>query len=120
MAVEVDGWRLGLGICKDTGAPRHIAATASLGVDAYMAGVVHRPDEVDEQEVRGFVMARPLGAWVVFAGFPGSTGASTPRPQGSPRSGLPTGQSSHGPARRWAGSCAVIGGRSAGLRSFGR
>src|SRR5262245_56978399 len=37
--LEVDGWRLGLAICKDTGVPAHAAATAALGMDAYVAGV---------------------------------------------------------------------------------
>ncbi len=40
--LEVDGWRLGLGICKDTGAAQHVAGIAALNVDAYLAGLVHR------------------------------------------------------------------------------
>ena len=36
--LEVDGWRLGLAICKDTGVPQHASDTASLGIDAYVAG----------------------------------------------------------------------------------
>jgi predicted amidohydrolase len=70
--LEVDGWRVGLGICKDTGAPRHVAAT--MGVDAYFAGLVHRPEELAEQEARGLVIARACRAWVVFASFAGPTG----------------------------------------------
>ena len=31
--ITVDGWRIGLGICKDTGVAEHTAATAHLGVD---------------------------------------------------------------------------------------
>lgn len=72
--LEVDGWRFGLGICKDTGAAQHIVATAALGVDAYLAGLVHRPDELAEQEARAVVIARTCGAWVVFASFAGPTG----------------------------------------------
>jgi predicted amidohydrolase len=72
--VEVDGWRIGLGICKDTGAPRHVAAVAQLEVDAYFAGLVHRPDELAEQDARGFLIARACRAWVVFASFAGPTG----------------------------------------------
>ena len=32
--ITVDGWRLGLAVCKDTGVPAHAAATAALGIDA--------------------------------------------------------------------------------------
>lgn len=72
--VEVDGWRLGLGICKDTGAAQHTAGTAALGVDAYVAGLVHRPEELPEQEARAVVIARTCRAYVVFASFAGPTG----------------------------------------------
>lgn len=72
--LEIDGWRLGLGICKDTGAAQHTAGTAAVGVDAYLAGLVHRPEELPEQEARAFVIARTCRAWVVFASFAGPTG----------------------------------------------
>ncbi len=72
--LDVDGWRLGLGICKDTGAAQHVAGTAALGVDAYVAGLVHRPEELPEQEARAVVIARTCRAFVVFASFAGSTG----------------------------------------------
>jgi predicted amidohydrolase len=72
--LEVDGWRLGLGICKDTGAAQHIAGTAALEVDVYLAGLVHRPEELAEQEARAVVIARTCRAYVAFAGFAGPTG----------------------------------------------
>lgn len=72
--LEVDGWRLGLGICKDTGAAQHTAGTAALGVDAYLAGLVHRRQELPEQEARAVVIARTCQAYVVFASFAGPTG----------------------------------------------
>lgn len=72
--LQVDGWRLGLGICKDTGAAQHTAGTAALGVDAYVAGLVHRPEETPEQEARAVVIARTCRAYVVFASFAGPTG----------------------------------------------
>ena len=72
--LEFDGWRLGLGICKDTGVAQHIAGTAALGVDAYLAGLVHRPEELPEQEARAVVIARTCRAFVVFASFAGPTG----------------------------------------------
>jgi predicted amidohydrolase len=72
--LQVDGWRLGLGICKDTGAAQHTAGTAALVIDAYLAGLVHRPEELPEQEARAVVIARTCQAYVVFASFAGPTG----------------------------------------------
>ncbi len=72
--LDVDGWRLGLGICKDTGAPQHVAGTAALNVDAYLAGLVHLPQELPEQEARAVVIVRACRAFVVFASFAGPTG----------------------------------------------
>jgi len=63
-----------LGICKDTGAPQHVAGIAALNVDAYLAGVVHLPQELPEQEARAVVIARACRAFVVFASFAGPTG----------------------------------------------
>jgi predicted amidohydrolase len=72
--LEVDGWRLGLGICKDTGAAQHTAGTAALGVDVYVAGLAHLPEELPEQEARAVVIARTCRAFVAFASFAGPTG----------------------------------------------
>lgn len=72
--LEVDGWRLGLSICRDTGVAQHTVGTAALGVDAYVAGLVHRPEELPEQEARALVIARTCRAYVVFASFAGPTG----------------------------------------------
>jgi predicted amidohydrolase len=72
--LEIDGWRLGLAICKDTGAAQHTTATAALGVDAYLAGLAHHPQELPEQEARAIVVARTCRAYVVFASFAGPTG----------------------------------------------
>ena len=41
--LTVDGWRLGLAVCKDTGVAQHPADTAALGIDAYLAGTVMGP-----------------------------------------------------------------------------
>jgi hypothetical protein len=72
--IKVDGWRLGLGVVKDTGSAQHTAGLAALGVDAYLAGLVHRPEELPEQEARAVVIARACRAFVVFAGFAAPTG----------------------------------------------
>ncbi len=80
--LRVDGWRLGLGICKDTGSAQHTAGTASLNVDAYVAGLVHRPEELPEQEARAVVISRTCRAFVVFASFAGATGGVFDRTAG--------------------------------------
>lgn len=51
--MSVDGWRLGMGICKDTGVSEHTTATAQLGVDV-----------VDPREGLGQLTAEPVGLGV--------------------------------------------------------
>ncbi|TDB85175.1 carbon-nitrogen hydrolase family protein [Actinomadura sp. KC216] len=71
-AITVDGWRFGLAVCKDTGVPRHLAGTAALGIDAYLAGVCDNdPAVVDERAHRA---ATGHGVWVAFASFAGRAG----------------------------------------------
>lgn len=72
--LEIDGWRLGLGICKDTGVAEQIRRTGTLGIDAYLAGVVHHAEELSMQEARGVSIARQCRAYVAFASFAGPTG----------------------------------------------
>ena len=72
--LEVDGWRLGMAICKDTGVAGHTAATAALGVDVYVAGVVHLREELGEQDARGHRIAAACRSYVAFASFAGPTG----------------------------------------------
>lgn len=86
VALDVDGWRLGLGICKDTGVSEHATATAALGIDVFVAGLVHLPEELDEQEARAAWIARETGAHVAFASFAGPTGGGFDRTAG--RSGI--------------------------------
>ena len=85
-ALGVDGWRLGLAVCKDTGTPGQVAATAGLGIDVYVAGLVMHPDERREQERRARRIAREFGVFVAFAGFAGATGSGYGRTAG--RSGI--------------------------------
>lgn len=72
--VEVDGFRLGLAICKDTGVPAHAADTAALGIDAYVAGTAKLMTEGDVQDERAHRIATEHGVWVAVASFAGSTG----------------------------------------------
>ena len=72
--LEVDGWRLGLAICKDTGVPEHAATTAALGIDAYVAGTVKHAHEATLQDERARRVATTHRVWVAVASFAGSTG----------------------------------------------
>lgn len=72
--LDVDGWRLGLAICKDTGVPQHAADTAALGMDAYAAGTVKSAEEAAAQVERARRVAAEHGVWVAVASFAGSTG----------------------------------------------
>lgn len=81
--VVVDGWRVGLGICKDTGVAEHVAATAALGVDLYVAGLAFFPEELAEHDARAASIAHQCRAHVVFASFAGPTGAGYDRTGGS-------------------------------------
>lgn len=72
--LDVDGWRLGLAICKDTGVPQHAADTAAVGMDVYVAGTVKSADEAGVQDERARRIATQHGVWVAVASFAGSTG----------------------------------------------
>jgi predicted amidohydrolase len=72
--IEVDGWRLGLAICKDTGVPRHAADTAALAIDAYIAGTVKGADEAALQHERARRVATDHHVWVAVSSFAGPTG----------------------------------------------
>lgn len=80
--LEVDGWRLGLAICKDTVVPRHAAATAALGIDAYVAGILESVEEAAVQDERALRVATDHHVWVAMASFAGSTGGGYARAAG--------------------------------------
>ncbi len=82
VAIDVDGWRVGLGICKDTGVAEHVAGSAALGIDLYAAGLVHHHDELAVQEVRAIGIARTCRAHVAFASCAGATGEGYDRTAG--------------------------------------
>jgi predicted amidohydrolase len=63
--LEVDGWRLGLAICKDTGMPQHASDTAALGIDAYVAGILESAEEAALQDERSRRVATDHQVWVV-------------------------------------------------------
>jgi predicted amidohydrolase len=91
VAIDVDGRRVGLGICKDTGVGQHVDDTAALDVDVYVAGLVHRPGELPEQDRRGAAIAWACDAHVAFASFAGPTGGGYDRTAGTSTIWSPSG-----------------------------
>lgn len=81
--IEVAGWRVGVGVCKDTRILEHLRETRDAGVDVYVAGLVHRPDEWDELEARARRIAGKMGVPVVFAAFAGDVDGFGPTSGGS-------------------------------------
>jgi len=79
---EVDGWRLGLAICKDTGVPAHAADTAALGIDAYVAGVLETIEDAGVVAERAGRVVKDHAVWVAIASFAGSTGGGYDRAAG--------------------------------------
>jgi predicted amidohydrolase len=84
--LDVDGWRLGLAICKDTGIPQHASDTAALGIDAYVAATLKSADEAALQAERARRVATDHQVWVAVASFAGSTGGGYAQAAG--RSGI--------------------------------
>jgi hypothetical protein len=70
----VGGWSRYGHLQKDTGVAAHTKATAGLGVDVYVAGVVHAPDELEEQNARGLRIATICEAYVAYASSAGPAG----------------------------------------------
>jgi predicted amidohydrolase len=91
-ALGLDGWRVGLGICKDTGVAAHTEGTAALDVDVYVAGVVHAPEELDEQDARGLRIASACDAYVAFASAAGPAGGGYDATAGESTIWSPTGE----------------------------
>jgi predicted amidohydrolase len=73
IVLEVDGWRVGLGVCRDTGISEHVDALADAGIDLYVAGLVDHPDDLAVQRARASRIATTCGAYVGFASFAGPT-----------------------------------------------
>lgn len=73
--LEVDGWRFGLAICRDTGIAQHVSDTAALGIDVYVAGTLMSVEERTIQDDRARRIATDNRIWVAMASFAGSTGA---------------------------------------------
>ncbi|MEU5785409.1 carbon-nitrogen hydrolase family protein [Micromonospora lupini] len=72
--LDVDGWRIGLAVCKDTGVAAHAQRTAALGIDVYAAGVLEMACDAAVPDERARRIATTHGVWVAMASFAGSTG----------------------------------------------
>lgn len=73
-SIDIDGWRVGLGICRDTGVRAHVEGVAALDIDLYVGSVLHHHHELDEQDARAGRINRICQASVAVASFAGSTG----------------------------------------------
>lgn len=82
VVLAVDGWRLGLAICKDTGVERHADDTAALGIDAYVAGVLESVADADVAPQRARRVQREHAVWVAVASYAGSAGGGFDRAAG--------------------------------------
>lgn len=96
--VTIDGWRLGLAICKDTGMARHADDTAALGFDLYLAGVPESADDSHVQPQRAATVTKRHGVWVAVASFAGPTGGGFDRSTGQSAIWRPDGSLSLRPA----------------------
>ncbi|MET8277649.1 carbon-nitrogen hydrolase family protein [Micromonospora sp. NPDC005174] len=72
--LDVDGWRIGLAVCRDTGVAAHAASTAALGIDVYAAGVLESARDASVPDERAHRIATTHRVWVAVASFAGSTG----------------------------------------------
>ncbi|MEV4482946.1 carbon-nitrogen hydrolase family protein [Micromonospora coxensis] len=79
---DVDGWRLGLAVCKDTGVVAHAARTVALGADVYVAGVLESPEDAGVPDERARRVAAAHRVWVATASFAGPSGSRYPRTAG--------------------------------------
>lgn len=73
--LHLDGWRLGLAICKDAGVPQHSSDTAALGIDLYVAAVCELPEDVPVIDQRARRIATTHHVPVAIASFAGPAGA---------------------------------------------
>ncbi|GIJ20761.1 carbon-nitrogen hydrolase family protein [Micromonospora lutea] len=74
VVLDVDGWRVGLAICRDTGIPDHAARTCAAGVDVYAASILDSAAEAHVPDQRAAHISTTHQVVVAVASFAGSTG----------------------------------------------
>lgn len=74
--LEIDGWRLGLAICRDAAVPQHAADTAALTIDAYVAGTLYGAgrEQATRRDEHMRDRAAAHGVWVVLSTAAGPSG----------------------------------------------
>jgi predicted amidohydrolase len=72
--LTVDGWRLGLSICRDTGIVEHVRGTVAQGIDLFVAGILDAAEDLPRHHARYRAIAAEHGLWVAIASFAGATG----------------------------------------------
>lgn len=74
--LEIDGWRLGLAICRDGAVPQHAADTLALSIDAYVASTLYEAGQKQatrrDEHMRD--RATTHGVWVVLSTAAGPSG----------------------------------------------
>jgi predicted amidohydrolase len=83
--IAVQGWRLGLAICMDTGVPEHASRTAAVGMDAYVASALFSPAGAVQRDERMARIAADHGVWIAAASY---AGPSSHYPETSGGSGI--------------------------------
>ncbi|MFI2412128.1 carbon-nitrogen hydrolase family protein [Streptomyces sp. NPDC018947] len=74
--LEIDGWRMGLAVCRDAAVPQHAADTAALGIDAYVASTLYGAGPEQSARRDGHMRERAVthAAWVVLSTVAGPSG----------------------------------------------
>jgi predicted amidohydrolase len=74
--LEIDGWRLGLAVCRDAALPQHAAQTAALGIDAYVASTLYGAGPEQSARRDGHMQERAAthGVWGVLSTAAGPSG----------------------------------------------
>ncbi|RZS39083.1 putative amidohydrolase [Herbihabitans rhizosphaerae] len=72
--IEVDGWRFGLGICRDSAFDDHLLPTVALGIDCYAVGAVFAASSADRRDTRMHGISVRHNVFVALASFAGPTG----------------------------------------------
>ena len=81
-AIEIDGWRLGLAICRDTGIGRHAAGNGRPWHRCVRRGVLEFASDAAVPGERARRIAAEHRVWVAIASFAGSTGGGYDRAAG--------------------------------------
>ncbi|MDP1793363.1 MAG: carbon-nitrogen hydrolase family protein [Acidimicrobiales bacterium] len=76
VAITIDGWRIGLGICWDAAFPEHARTSALDGCHAYaVGGLFSRGDGETKRAIRGAARAVDNSMYVLFSNHVGPQGA---------------------------------------------